>query len=53
MFEKDESEIIGPIRIDRAIMEKVRETADSEDRSYARQINYILKRWFENNNNQK
>lgn len=43
--DKKETEIVGPIRIEKEVMAIIREVAEVNQRSYAGQINYVLKRW--------
>jgi hypothetical protein len=44
---KADTEVVGPLRIERAVMERIRKTAEREERTQIQQINYILRRWVE------
>ena len=44
---KPDTEVVGPLRIERPVMDKIRKTAEREERTHAQQINYILRRWVE------
>ena len=42
-----DTEVVGPLRIERAVMDRIRKTAEREERTHIQQINYILRRLVE------
>ena len=48
-----ETEVVGPLRIDRDVMSVVRDHAVRDDRTYIYVINNVLREWAEKKLNKK
>jgi hypothetical protein len=44
---KADTEVVGPLRIEKAVMDKIRKVAERDERTYIQQINFVLRKWVE------
>jgi hypothetical protein len=42
---KKKTEVVGPIRIEKKVMDEIRRVSSIEERTYSKQIGKILKEW--------